>query len=157
MRTGARRALSIFGFRQLAAALIALAFCAAGGRAAAQDDKEEKEKGASLSLKASPAIAFAPVRIVVTAELRGGEAESAELYCPGLEWDWGDGTTSEANVDCAPYEPGKTEIRRRWTTSHTYRTGGNYRVQLRLKRGDKTVVSGAANVRIRGGFREPDF
>lgn len=157
MRTGAGRALSNFRLRPLVATLLALGICATGGPADAQDDEEKKGKAASLSLRASPTIAFAPARVVVSAELRDGEADLSRLYCPGLEWEWGDGTTSEAHVDCEPFEPGKTEIRRRWTSSHTYRTGGNYRVQLRLTRGDKTVVSGAVNVRIRGGLREPDF
>jgi hypothetical protein len=112
---------------------------------------DDKEKRASLSLKASPSIAFAPVRVVVSAELKGGDENSSELYCPSLEWEWGDGTTSEANVDCEPFTPGESEIRRRWTTSHSYNQAGNFRVRLRLKRGDKTLVSGSTNLQIRGG------
>lgn len=127
----------------------------------AQDDsageKEERKdvKRPSLTLKATPSIAFAPARVVVTAELRGGADDSPELYCPSLEWEWGDGTTSEANLDCEPFEAGVSEIRRRWTSSHSYDIGGNYRVRLRLKRGGKTIASGSTVLQIRGGFRDP--
>lgn len=127
----------------------------------AQDDsdgeKEERKdvKRPSLTLKATPSIAFAPARVVVTAELRGGADDSPELYCQSLEWEWGDGTTSEANLDCEPFQAGVSEIRRRWTSSHSYDIGGNYRVRLRLKRGGKTIASGSTVLQIRGGFRDP--
>jgi hypothetical protein len=121
-----------------------------------QDEKAEKPaKKASLSLKASPTIVFSPARIVVTAELKGGADDSEELYCPSLEWDWGDGTKSEAGTDCEPFEPGKSTIQRRFTTSHTYNIAGQYRVQLRLKRGSKTVLGGHVSVTIKPGLRDP--
>ena len=109
---------------------------------AAQDDKAKDVKKASLNIKASPTIVFSPARVVVSAELKGGAEDSPELYCPSLEWDWGDGTRSESNVDCEPFEAGKTTIQRRFSASHTFNIAGNYRVQLRLKRGSKTVLGG---------------
>lgn len=162
MRTGVCRRRPRVRGRRAPAALLVLALCALtgaapGATAAPQDDKDKKEKRASLSLKASPPIAFAPARVVVTAELRGGSGDTEELYCPAVEWEWGDGTTSEANADCEPFEAGRSEIRRRWTASHTFNQGGNYRVELRLKRNGKSVVSGSVNVQIRAGFREPQF
>ena len=72
-------------------------------------------KKPSLSLKASPTIVFSPARVVVSAELKGGAEDNAELYCPSLEWDWGDGTRSESNADCEPFEAGKSTIQRRFT------------------------------------------
>jgi hypothetical protein len=126
----------------------------ADGRA--QDDKERKEiKKASLSLKASPTIVFSPARVVVTAELKGGADDSDELYCPSLEWDWGDGTRSEANADCEPFEAGKSTIQRRFTQAHTFNIAGNYRVQLRLKRGSKIVLGGHISVQVKPGLRDP--
>ena len=128
----------------------------AGNAAAPQDTTERKEvKKPSLSLKASPTIVFSPARVVVTAELKGGADDSAELYCPSLEWDWGDGTRSESGTDCEPYEAGKSTIQRRYTTSHTYNIAGNYRVQLRLKRGSKTILGGHVSVQVKPGLRDP--
>ena len=122
---------------------------------AAQDDKAKDVKKASLSIKASPTIVFSPARVVVSAELKGGAEDSAELYCPSLEWDWGDGTRSESNVDCEPFEAGKTTIQRRFSASHTFNIAGNYRVQLRLKRGSKTVLGGHVSVQVKPGLRDP--
>lgn len=122
----------------------------------AQDDKGRKDvKKASLSLKASPTIVFSPARVVATAELKGGAEDSAALYCPGLEWDWGDGTRSESNADCEPFEAGKSTIQRRFTASHTYNIAGNYRIQLRLKRGSKTILGGHVSLQVKPGLRDP--
>ena len=127
---------------------------------AAQDDKGESKdkkdtKRASLSLKANPPIAFSPAKIVVTAELKGGSDADDELYCPSLEWDWGDGTKSEFNADCEPFEAGKSAIKRRFTASHTYDMADNYRVLLRLRRGSKTIVGGNTSIQVKPGFRDP--
>lgn len=144
--------------RQLAAACAActLAVAVPTALASAQDDKERKEvKKPSLSLKASPTIVFSPGRVVVTAELKGGADDSEELYCPSLEWDWGDGTRSEAGADCEPFEAGKSMVQRRFTSSHTFNIAGNYRVQLRLKRGSKIVLGGHISVQVKPGLRDP--
>lgn len=136
---------------------IALALCASGAapaRAADQDERKEVKKP-SLTLKASPTIVFSPARVVVSAELKGGSDDSAELYCPSLEWDWGDGTRSESNVDCAPFEAGTSVVQRRFTASHTYNIGGSYRVQLRLKRGSKTLLGGHVSLQVKPGLRDP--
>ena len=137
---------------------ILLAVCASGAALAAgaggQDERKEAKK-ASLSLKVSPTIVFSPARVVVSAELKGGADDSAELYCPGLEWDWGDGTRSESNVDCEPFEAGKSTVQRRFTASHTYNIAGSYRVQLRLKRGSKTMLGGHVSLQVKPGLRDP--
>ena len=39
-------------------------------------------KKPSLSLKASPSVSFAPARIVVVAEVKGGADDLEEFYCP---------------------------------------------------------------------------
>lgn len=122
---------------------------------AAQDDKSKDVKKPSLSLKATPTIVFSPARVVVSAELKGGADDSGELYCPSLEWDWGDGTRSESNADCEPFEAGKSTVQRRFTASHTFNLAGNYRVQLRLRRGNKTVLGGNVSVQVKPGLRDP--
>jgi hypothetical protein len=142
---------------------VALAFVLVAGatHVRGQDDKgaegkeKKDQKHASLVLKATPPIAFSPARIVVTAELRGGADDTEELYCPGLEWDWGDGTKSESTSDCEPFQAGKSSIQRRFTSSHTYDISGPYRVLLRLRRGSKTIVSGNTSIQVKPGFRDP--
>jgi hypothetical protein len=125
---------------------IALLLPVAGGAA----DKGKP----SISIKASPVIAFSPARVVVTADLRGGANDYEDFYCPSIEWEWGDGTTSEQTVDCDPYEAGKSEIRRHFTASKVFQTSGDYRVQFRIKKKDKTIAVAGTDVKIRPGARE---
>jgi hypothetical protein len=131
-----------------------LATTLAAAASTGDDDKDKKVKGPSLSLKASPSVSFSPARITVTAELRGGTDSDEDLYCPGLEWEWGDGTISEASADCEPFEAARSTIKRRFVTTHTYETAGNYRVILRFKRGSKSVMSGNTSVQVKPGVRD---
>jgi len=120
-----------------------------------KDKKDQKEpKKASLALKATPPIAFSPARMVVSAELKGASDETDDYYCPNLEWDWGDGTKSESNQDCAPFEAGKSTVERRFSATHIFEIAGQYRVMLRLRRGTKTIVSGNINVQVKPGVRD---
>ncbi|HEY8535413.1 MAG TPA: hypothetical protein VIL25_03155 [Vicinamibacterales bacterium] len=126
-------------------------------QSAGQADEKPHEKEVrkpSLHLRVTPAVVFSPARVRVDAELRGGSDDSPELYCPGVEWDWGDGTRSEARTDCEPFEPGKSEIQRRFTASHQYNMPGRYEVRLRLKRGNKVILAGQVNVQVRPGARD---
>jgi hypothetical protein len=108
----------------------------------------------SISVKASPVIAFSPARVVVTADLKGGANDYEDFYCPEIEWEWGDGTISEETLDCDPYEAGKSEIKRHFIASKIFQISGDYRVQFKIKRKDKTVAVGATDVKIRPGARE---
>ena len=115
-------------------------------------DKVEKPK---LTVKVTPAMGgTAPVRIVASADLVGGAPDSEELYCPAIDWDWGDDTKSTTSADCDPYEAGKSEIRRRFTAEHTYANGGSFRIQLQLKKKKKAIVSGSTSIQIRPGIHE---
>jgi len=105
----------------------------------------------SITVRASPAVAFAPARIVVTAEVVGGPDDYQDFYCAKVEWSWGDGTTSEAQDDCDPYVAGQSQIRRRYANEHKYELAGNYDVRLTLRQGKKSVGSGVINIRIRDG------
>ena len=125
-----------------------------------------EDKKASVSLKATPSIGFSPARVVVTAEVKGGADDSEDLYCASVEWDWGDDTKSETKADCDPYEPGKSEIKRRYVQEHTFRsimtdipgapgmpTGPTqFRVRFLLKQKNKVVGSGQTIVEIRSGM-----
>lgn len=112
-------------------------------------------KKPSLSLKATPAVSFAPARIVVVAEVKGGASDNEEFYCPTLLWEWGDLTESTAEADCEPYEAGKSEIKRRYTVEHRYKDPGSFRIRLMLKKGTKVIASSNALVQVRPGLGNP--
>ena len=116
-------------------------------------DKKDQDKRPSLKLTARPPLGLSPARIVLTADLNGGPNDSEDFYCPTIEWDWGDGTTSESTSDCEPYEPGKSEIRRRYVIQHVFRAG-NFRVTLRLKKHDKLSAAASVAVEIRPGISD---
>ncbi len=112
-------------------------------------------KKPSLSLKASPSVSFAPARIVVVAEVKGGADDLEEFYCPNVEWEWGDLTTSTVEADCEPYSAGKSTIKRRYTVEHRYKNSGGFKIILRLKKGDKVIASANAQVQVRAGLGDP--
>lgn len=121
-------------------------------QAAGQKDSPKNERP-SLSLRLTPQTAIAPARVTGNAELRGGSNNFEEYYCVTAEWDWDDGTVSQSTADCDPFEPGKTEIRRRYTEVHAYQISGSFRVTFRLKKKDKALASTTAVVQITGGDR----
>jgi hypothetical protein len=114
----------------------------------------DKDKKPSLSVKASPSIAFSPARVVLTADLKGGANDYEEYYCSTVEWDWGDGTRSQQTMDCEPYEAGKSEIKRHFVIDRVFNTAGDYRVEFRLKRKDRTLTAASTIVKIRPGVRD---
>jgi hypothetical protein len=128
--------------------------CIAGAVSLGASDAQKDVKKPSVTIRVAPAISFSPARVVITAELRGGAPDDPDLYCPEIEWDWGDGTKSESSENCEPYDEGKSTVKRRWTITHTYQTQGMYRIQLRLKRGSKTIVSGNNTVQVKPGVRD---
>jgi hypothetical protein len=105
-----------------------------------------------LGLRASPRSAFPPVSVLVVAELVGG-FDHEDYYCPGLEWDWGDGNRSAQESDCDPYVEG-VEMERRFSARHAYRSAGNYQVTLTLRRADRTVAVARVPVLVHGGGEE---
>ncbi len=113
---------------------------------------EQGDKKASLSLKASPSVSFAPSRVVLVAEVKNGANDNEDFYCPTVEWEWGDLTTSVAEADCAPYEAGKSEIKRRYTIQHQFKNPGGFRVVLRLKKGSKVVATANTQIQVRAGL-----
>jgi hypothetical protein len=90
----------------------------------------------------------------VVVEARGGSDNYAEFYCPSVEWDWGDGTVSEASADCDPYEAGKSTIQRRWSSEHIFRQAGGFKIVFRLKQKNKAVAVSSTQVQVRAGMRE---
>jgi hypothetical protein len=126
----------------LAAILLAL-FLGGDARVAARGDRP------SPTLSASPMIGVAPVKVRFKADLKGGADDDKEFYCPTVEWDWDDGTTSEYKRDCEPYEAGKTLIDRHFTSEHEFKEPGGYRVIFRLRRGNKALTQTTLLIQIR--------
>ena len=122
--------------------------------AQAAQQTERKRSKPSITVKSTPLVGFSPFRVVVTAELRGGDDDYQDFYCATVEWDWGDDTRSQAGADCEPYEPGKSAIKRRFTIDHVFHTAGDYRVEFRLKQKNKVVARGATEVKVRPGIRD---
>ena len=119
-----------------------------------KDPKDASDPRPKVSLRAQPVIAMSPARVVLTAELNGGANDFEEFYCGAVEWEWGDGTKSESSADCAPYEAGKSEIKRRFTVEHVFDRPGNFRVMFHLNRRDKAVGNATINIQVRPGLRD---
>jgi hypothetical protein len=146
----------------LALAVVA-AFVLTSAFVLARPEKGEQNKKPSISLRANPPVGFSPLRVVVTAELKGGANDYQDFYCASVQWDWDDDTKSETTADCDPYEPGKSEIKRRYIGEHTFRSMSSndlsrepppvlqFRVKFHLKQKDKIVGSGSTTVEIRQG------
>jgi hypothetical protein len=135
--------------RGFAALALAVAF---GVAVYAQKSGEDKKP--SLSLKASPVAGFAPLKVRVTVDVRGGAYDFQDLYCPTVEWDWGDDLNSGNSEDCAPYEAGKSTIKRRYAGEHTFRYGGTYKLTLRLKQKERVVALSSTTIEVRPGLRD---
>jgi hypothetical protein len=101
-----------------------------------------------LELRASPRVATSPARVVVLAELKGGP-EAEDLYCPAVQWEWGDGSRSARESDCDPFEAG-TVLDRRFSSRHAYREPGEYDVRVTLSRGGRDLASASILVLVVG-------
>ena len=130
----------------------ALAFTLLSGGAA--DAQRNDGKKPSLSLKITPPVGFAPLKTRLVVDVRNGDDDFADFYCPTVEWDWGDGTVSANSEDCEPWEAGKSVIRRRFSTEHTFRLPGAYRVAFRLKQNNRIVGVSSVNVQVRAGISQ---
>jgi hypothetical protein len=139
------------------AAIASVMLAAALAAAAHAQDKGSKDKDQDkrpqLKLTARPPLGMAPQKVVLTAEIVGGPDDAEDFYCPTVEWEWGDLTTSESTADCDPYQPGKSSIKRRWTVEHVFQRG-SYHVVLRLKKRDKAITQATVIVEIRPGLRD---
>jgi hypothetical protein len=118
----------------------------------ARDDDKDGDKP-QLHLRSTPRFAFSPADILFTAELKGGD-DVEELYCPEVEWEWGDGGKSVSEGDCDPWEPGM-KIERRYSKRHQYDRAGNYRVRVTLSKTDDKILSTTLTLEIRPGLGDP--
>ncbi len=123
----------------------------------AEEAKKPKKPG--LELRATPRMAFSPADIFFTAELKGGDDDHEDLYCPEVTWEWGDGGKSVEEGDCEPYAEGM-QIERRYTAHHTYGRAAVYSIKVTLRKNGRTVASQTVQVTVRPGLGdrtiEPD-
>jgi hypothetical protein len=136
------------GFLTVAALATTLA---AGGPVNAVQRSDDNKKP-SLTFKATPPVGFAPLKVRVVVDLKGGANDYSDFYCATVEWDWADGNISGSGEDCDPYQAGKSEIQRRFTAEHTFRQGGDYEVAFRLKQKSRIVAYSKGTVRVRSGI-----
>ncbi len=132
------------------AVLAVLALLVSATVPAAQDEKPKKGKRPALELRASPRFAFSPANILFTAELKGGD-DVEEIYCPEVEWEWGDGGKSVNEADCDPWTEA-TKIDRRFTANHTFQFAGLYRVKITLRKSGKNLMSQTFSLTVRAGL-----
>jgi len=132
--------------RKSLAGLLAVAAVFYSGPARAGDG----ERRPHLALRATPHVAFSPVEIFAIGELKGGH-DSEEFYCPGLVWDWGDGSRSAHESDCSPYQDG-VRLDRFFSARHAFRAPGTYAVRLFLIRAGKTLTMATVPIMVFGHF-----
>jgi len=141
--------------RTTTATCVAVAMASALVLAQQKPDKAAKESEAKrpkINVRLQPQVVIAPARVTLTAELVGGSDDFEEYYCPTVEWAWGDETSSESTADCEPYEAGKSQIKRRYTTQHIFRRPGTYKLYLHLKAKEHILGSGTATLQVQPGL-----
>lgn len=131
-------------------AAVALSLLASGPAPAGAEEKAKKGKRPALELRGTPRYAFSPANILFTAELKGGD-DVEELYCPEVEWEWGDGGKSVQESDCDPWTE-TTPIQRRFSSNHTFQFAGLYRVKVTLRKSGKNMMSQTFTMTIRAGL-----
>jgi len=136
----------------LSVAALATALVAGGPVNAGQRSDDNKKP--SVAFKATPPVGFAPLKVRVVVDLKGGADDYADFYCATVEWDWADGNISGSGEDCDPYQAGKSEIQRRFTAEHTFRQGGDYEIAFRLKQKSRVVAYSKGTVRVRAGIND---
>ena len=134
-----------------------LASVVAAGDPVKAVQRSDDNKKPSLTFKATPPVGFAPLKVRVVVDLKGGANDYADFYCATVEWDWADGNISGGGEDCDPYQAGKSEIQRRFTAEHTFRQGGEFEIAFRLKQKSRVVAYSKGMVRVRAGiYDDPD-
>ena len=141
--------MSTLRYTMMTAAACAVALST--GLAAAQSSKDDEAKRPKIRLRVQPQVAIAPARVTLTAELTGGSDDFADYYCPAIEWEWGDETSSESTTDCEPYEAGKSQIKRRYSVQHDFRRPGTYKIYIHLKARERILGSGTTTLQVQPG------
>jgi hypothetical protein len=112
-----------------------------------EDTRAEKARRPAVVLRVDQNVGMAPMRVTLTADLIGGADDYQAFYCPAIEWDWGDGTESDASFDCQPYQPHVSKIVRHFSVAHVFEEG-EYHVTFRLKRDERELASTDAKLLV---------
>ena len=141
--------------KKTAALVAALGIAVPALAATAGDEgKEKKGKKPALEVRATPRFAFSPADIMFTAELKGGD-DVEELYCPEIEWEFGDGDKSVQEADCDPWTP-ETKLERRFTVHHVFKFAGAYLVRVTLRKAGKDIMIQTMQMTVRAGLGDPN-
>jgi hypothetical protein len=135
--------------RRLALLVLALSATVSTGQAARRGEKEKAPARPALKLRASPAMAFPPAEVFLTAELVDG-VDQQDFHCPEVEWDFADGSRSVHQEDCEPFTA-ETKVERRFARRHAFDAPGEYQVVVTLRRSNKILVQAATTIVIEGG------
>ncbi|MCH7801005.1 MAG: hypothetical protein IIC24_05600, partial [Chloroflexi bacterium] len=72
------------------------------------------------------AVAGQPLTVLLVADIVGGPDNSQELYCPGTQWQFGDGISMSSSASCMVWTP-DVKINRRFEQIYTYDAPGTYK------------------------------
>ncbi len=73
------------------------------------------------------AVAGQPLTVLLVADIVGGPDNSQELYCPGTQWQFGDGIGMSSSASCMAWTP-DVKIKRHFEQIYTYDAPGTYKV-----------------------------
>ena len=103
---------------------------------ALQAREQGGNKKPSLSLKASPSVSFAPARIVVVAEVKGGAGRFRGVLLPDRRMGMGRLDARQRSKPIANRtRRARATIKRRYTVEHRFKNPGAFKIILRLKKG----------------------
>lgn len=104
-------------------------------------------KRPKLTLRVLPQWGPPSTEFLFLAVLKGG-ADTPDLYCPTLDWQWGPQDTSVQEQECPPFEAGVTRIERRFSTSHRFSREGPRAVTVVLRSGDEVLLRASVSFRV---------
>jgi hypothetical protein len=104
-------------------------------------------KRPKLTLRVAPQWGPPSTEFLFVAVLKGG-ADTKDLYCPTMDWQWGPQDTSVQEQECPPFEPGVTRIERRFSASHRFSGEGPRNVTLVLRSGDVVIDRASVSFRV---------
>lgn len=80
-----------------------------------------------------------PGTVMLFVEITGGTNNNVDLYCAGMEWQFGDGNGMASIPNCIPWTPDST-IQRNFEQTYTYDNSGSYEVTFSYGTVEATAV-----------------
>ena len=100
-----------------------------------------------LTLRASPQMGLPPLRVLLTAEIKGEETDT--FYCPEIAWLWPNETVSTEGGDCTPFEQ-RDDFQRRWTRGVTLGVPGRWTFWVELRKSGRVIAREPVTVEVAG-------